>query len=376
MPQLEILGIEGHPYKGALQAHTRVSSGFLFETTARATVPGAEPPDGDEKTPPKPQKSSAQPAGGRPCVICGCRGCGDGFSLTACDTMFAIDQTRTDQRPKNLDGGFFLLVVPGLRSYSPRLGRWVSRDPIEEKGGSNLFCFLLDEPISQLDALGFWGTSVHKVWTTRWARQVGIQQDTAERIGAADDAVDTRFNPAAINDDNWSWHFNRSMSGDSRFDHRDHMLEVAKARCQDGIDEPKEAAKALGFALHPDQDWVAHGDYNRKQEAPNASWSNQVAYYNHNFGGIGPHSTTLPDDEGLDANGSTAGGRATIDVLKEEGWHRVLDNKDVVYWVSYHAGTQRLVLTKDRTKMWLSQFQDYVKSQRSACKCQACFLGR
>ncbi|MBR1608955.1 MAG: RHS repeat-associated core domain-containing protein, partial [Kiritimatiellae bacterium] len=29
----------------------------------------------------------------------------------------------------------------GYRHYSPRLGRWLSRDPLEENGGDNLLSF-------------------------------------------------------------------------------------------------------------------------------------------------------------------------------------------------------------------------------------------
>ncbi len=44
----------------------------------------------------------------------------------------------------------------GFRYYSPELGRWVNRDPIEEEGGVNLYGFIDNEPIAYLDALGLW----------------------------------------------------------------------------------------------------------------------------------------------------------------------------------------------------------------------------
>ena len=44
----------------------------------------------------------------------------------------------------------------GLRYYNPGTGRWVSRDPIEERGGPNLYGFVGNSPIGDLDALGFW----------------------------------------------------------------------------------------------------------------------------------------------------------------------------------------------------------------------------
>ncbi|MBK9128163.1 MAG: RHS repeat-associated core domain-containing protein [Phycisphaerales bacterium] len=42
----------------------------------------------------------------------------------------------------------------GYRWYSPRLGRWVSRDPIEERGGQPLYCYVSGSPVTMIDALG------------------------------------------------------------------------------------------------------------------------------------------------------------------------------------------------------------------------------
>ena len=42
----------------------------------------------------------------------------------------------------------------GYRHYSPRLGRWLSRDPIEEDGGENLNAVCENNPIDEIDALG------------------------------------------------------------------------------------------------------------------------------------------------------------------------------------------------------------------------------
>ncbi len=46
------------------------------------------------------------------------------------------------------------LLYYGYRYYSQSTGRWLSRDPIEEKGGKNLYGFVRNCPISWLDALG------------------------------------------------------------------------------------------------------------------------------------------------------------------------------------------------------------------------------
>ena len=42
----------------------------------------------------------------------------------------------------------------GYRYYSPIIGRWLNRDPLEEKGGRNLYAFANNSPEDQIDPLG------------------------------------------------------------------------------------------------------------------------------------------------------------------------------------------------------------------------------
>jgi len=42
----------------------------------------------------------------------------------------------------------------GFRYYNPSTGMWLSRDPIEEKGGLNLYAFVKNVPTSGIDRLG------------------------------------------------------------------------------------------------------------------------------------------------------------------------------------------------------------------------------
>ncbi|MEI6149011.1 MAG: RHS repeat-associated core domain-containing protein, partial [bacterium] len=42
----------------------------------------------------------------------------------------------------------------GLRFYSPETGRWMSKDPIEEGGGLNLYAGLNNAPTCRIDAWG------------------------------------------------------------------------------------------------------------------------------------------------------------------------------------------------------------------------------
>jgi len=47
-----------------------------------------------------------------------------------------------------------LVLYYGFRYYIPETGRWLSRDPIEERGGLNLYAFVGNIPISSIDLLG------------------------------------------------------------------------------------------------------------------------------------------------------------------------------------------------------------------------------
>ncbi len=48
------------------------------------------------------------------------------------------------------------LLYYGYRFYQPSTGRWPSRDPIEERGGKNLYAFIKNNPIAHFDALGLY----------------------------------------------------------------------------------------------------------------------------------------------------------------------------------------------------------------------------
>lgn len=46
-----------------------------------------------------------------------------------------------------------------IGAYSSTLGRWISRDPIEEQGGLNLYAYVVNNPIAFADPLGLDGSS-------------------------------------------------------------------------------------------------------------------------------------------------------------------------------------------------------------------------
>jgi RHS repeat-associated protein len=46
------------------------------------------------------------------------------------------------------------LYLTQYRIYDPRTGRWLSRDPIEEEGGINLYGYVGGDPLNWVDPLG------------------------------------------------------------------------------------------------------------------------------------------------------------------------------------------------------------------------------
>lgn len=48
----------------------------------------------------------------------------------------------------------------GYRFYSPEISRWLSKDPIGEDGGGNLYGFVGNGPVGNVDALGNYGIGV------------------------------------------------------------------------------------------------------------------------------------------------------------------------------------------------------------------------
>jgi len=89
------------------------------------------------------------------------------------------------------------LLYYGCRYYNPPTGRWLSRDPIGEKGALNLYDFLKNRPVGRFDPLGLRDYSVHMIATATWL--IEFEETSVGIIAWADQGVDdnSATSPAA-----------------------------------------------------------------------------------------------------------------------------------------------------------------------------------
>ena len=74
-----------------------------------------------------------------------------GRTLSATGSMADVFPFRFSTKYYDAEAGLYYY---GYRYYSPDLGRWLTRDPIEEDGGDNLYAFCGNSPLSTFDYLG------------------------------------------------------------------------------------------------------------------------------------------------------------------------------------------------------------------------------
>ena len=267
------------------------------------------------------------------------------------------------------------LPYHGYRYYNAGTGRWLSRDPSSNRGVSTAqgdesdYVLLDNQPIASVDYLGLWNSNVHRDGTRRWAVIAGYPGVSASRVAEADHAVDEFFGSTSyVTEPGTQYHFDRSLSmgtsEDTRMLKYKQHLQTAQTFCTiaKGFDFPEFAAWQLGTALHPYQDWVAHGDHNYYLLG---SFQYRLEY-RHNYSSQARRSYNFPDDTDLDAKGSPDG-RPTLSVLR-------LVSKDgkTFDYADYERGQKRIRKTHTMSSAALTGFREYVKAN-GGCNCRRYF---
>ena len=266
------------------------------------------------------------------------------------------------------------LVYYNYRYYSPRLGRWTKRDEIDKQDVLNLYLLGTNAAINLYDRLGLWWSNIHHDATNRWAKMLKYTAMSAEVIATSDDEVDLIKGwkgPWPILG-NQGYHFDRSLGGyDTRLQYRDKHLNNAKTYCNKNYArfDPELAAKELGVALHPAQDWIAHADYSYSE--PNAivnvhnSCSLQFDYGN---------PADYPDLPNLDVKNSPDGRALRRFLIPNPIMIGITTNSKPSEYAIYELGFKRYNLTREKTNGILNDFKYFLLVQGSKrCKCY--FLG-
>jgi RHS repeat-associated protein len=82
------------------------------------------------------------------------------------------------------------LLYFGYRYYTPDLGRWLCRDPLQEQAGPNLYAYCQNDPINQIDPLGLWAEGGHYYTVLYVAQAAGWEFGEALQLAAYSQAPD------------------------------------------------------------------------------------------------------------------------------------------------------------------------------------------
>ena len=170
------------------------------------------------------------------------------------------------------------LIYYNYRHLNPRDGRWISRDPIMEQGGWNLFAFVGNRAYYQYDKLGLWLARRHRRLTRRslssYKFQIDIngksislpiKKELLEIIVEAN--VDTDSGEMGKNQ---AYHYCTGLDSNETFEtaKRNYIstLAIESKKFYDTIskqmislEDCKDALKTLGHLNHMWQDYYAHG---------------------------------------------------------------------------------------------------------------------
>lgn len=202
-----------------------------------------------------------------------------GNTLKAVGEVAAANPFRFSTKYADAETG---LSYYGYRYYQPQTGRWLSRDPMGEDGGVNLYAFVGNDPVGKADPFGLYEIDVHYYLTYFLARQVGcFSADEAKAVAdgnqGADD--DSRYAPAQ-----GAWHHHSirldEIGEDQRRRHEEYhaltnprnhprnlerlLNEAQLPKCsqrQERARVMRDKLMAFGRYLHYVQDMFSHQDY-------------------------------------------------------------------------------------------------------------------
>jgi RHS repeat-associated protein len=123
------------------------------------------------------------------------------------------------------------LYYYGFRFYSPELGRWPSRDPMEEIGGFNLYLHCQNDAINRVDALGLLDSVTASFWN---AMAAGNYTEAAAILEVAEgtlskQAIATLAAALAA-----------AVAGQGLIDHMNDHISAAMSTCPGLSPDPKD----------------------------------------------------------------------------------------------------------------------------------------
>ena len=157
------------------------------------------------------------------------------------------------------------------RYYSPRIGRFITRDPIGLEGGRNLYAYTANNPINLTDPSGHQIAKNHYEFTydavfaaqMQYYLEKGYNQYQAEIVSKADAMEAAQASVDWDNDDihegtqdaeNAHWHGMKQVG-----EEREHAFEAMWSKIEEMLQNGNMDMKGLGAALHMIQDVLSGG---------------------------------------------------------------------------------------------------------------------
>jgi hypothetical protein len=104
--------------------------------------------------------------------------------------------------------------VSGLRYYNPTQGRWLSKDPIEENGGANLYAMAENNTINQADCFGLKSIIFNLFWdkTVKEEVQSLIDDIKMQMLKKIDDCKQLQQSKTCCGSDKWDFTFTATFN--------------------------------------------------------------------------------------------------------------------------------------------------------------------